>query len=131
MSNLIKIHRPTSRRDQWDADEHTLRSTIYEGIFPQSFISRPEKDYVRTGKEVAEFVFHILNAPEELLDEVELNIANDFRAPGNYSLSTGDIVEVDGEHFLCESIGWKKIEDPIYPLVHRHDYPQYNYVTKI
>lgn len=113
MSNTIKIHRPTNHRDQWDADEHTLRSTIYEGVFPQSF----KMDCVRIGEEVAEYVFHVLNAPEELLDEVELNIANDFRAPGNYSLSTGDIVEVDGEHFLCESIGWKKIEEPIYPLI--------------
>lgn len=110
MSNTIKIHRPTNHRDQWDADEHTLRSTIYEAIIPQI-----KKE--RFGSEVAELMFHVLNAPEELLDEVELNIANDFRAPGNYSLSTGDIVEVDGEHFLCESIGWKKIEDPIYPLI--------------
>ena len=113
MSNKIKIHRPTNRRDQWDADEHTLRSTIYETVIPQSF----KMDHVRIGEEVAEFVFHILNAPEEILSEVELNIANDFREPGNYSLSTGDVVEVDGEHFLCESIGWKKIEEPIYPLI--------------
>jgi len=113
MSNTIKIHRPTNHRDQWDADEHTLRSTIYEAVFPQSF----KMDHVRIGEEVAEYVFHVLNAPEELLNEVELDIVNKFRAMKHYSLSTGDIVEVDGEHFLCESIGWKKIEDPIYPLI--------------
>jgi hypothetical protein len=114
MSNSIKIHRPTNSRDQWDADEHTLREKIYEAVIPQSF----KMGYVRIGEEVAEYVFHILNAPEEMLDEEELKIANDFRAPGNYSLSTGDIVVVDGEYFLCESFGWKKLENPIYPLVH-------------
>ena len=124
MSNTIKIHRPTNRRDQWDADEHTFRSTIYEAVIPQ--IKKK-----RSGAEVAELMFHVLNAPEELLDEVELNIANDFRASDNYSLSTGDIVEVDGEHFLCESIGWKKIEEPIYPLVREPFIAKYNYVTKI
>ena len=102
MSNSIKIHRPTNRRDQWDADEHTLRSTIYEAVIPQI-----KKE--RVGAEVAELMFHILNAPEEMLSEEEINIANDFRAPGNYSLSTGDIVEVDGVRFLCESFGWKEV----------------------
>ena len=105
MSNSIKIYRPTNRRDQWDADENTPRSKIYETIIPQSF----KMNHERVGEEVAEFVFHILNAPEELLNESELNIANDFREPGNYSLSTGDVVEVDGVGFLCESIGWKQI----------------------
>jgi carotenoid cleavage dioxygenase-like enzyme len=105
MSNSIKIHRPTNRRDQWDADENTPRSKIYEALIPQSF----KMDHVRIGEEVAEFVFHVLNAPEEMLSEVELKIANDFRAPGNYSLSTGDVVEVDGVGFLCESFGWKEV----------------------
>ena len=113
MSNSIEIHRPSELRGAFDADEHTLRDKIYEAVIPQSF----KMDCVRIGEEVAEYVFHILNAPEELLSEVEIEIANDFRAPGNYSLSTGDIVVVDGEYFLCESFGWKKIENPIYPLV--------------
>lgn len=102
MSNKIKIHRPTNRRDQWDADENTSRSEIFECDLPTI-----KKE--RFAEEAAELMFHILNAPEEMLSEVELNIANDFREPGNYSLSTGDIVEVDGESFLCESFGWKQI----------------------
>ncbi len=105
MSNSIEIHRPTNRRDQWDADENTPRSKIYEAVIPQSFIM----DHKRIGEEVADFVFHILNAPQEMLNEAELKIATDFRDLGNYSLSTGDIVVVDGEHFLCESVGWNKI----------------------
>jgi len=111
MSNIVKIHRPTNRRDQWDADEHTLRSKIYEAVIPQI-----QKE--RGGEHVAELMFHILNAPKELLSEQELDIAYDFADYADmYSLSTGDVVEVDGEHFLCESFGWRKIENPIYPLV--------------
>ena len=113
MSNSIEIHRPSELRGAFDADEHALRDKIYKADFPQSF----KMDHVRIGEEVAEYVFHVLNAPEEMLSEVELKIANNFRAPGNYSLSTGDIVVVDGEYFLCESFGWKKLEDPIYPLI--------------
>ena len=111
--NTIEIHRPSELRGAFDADEHTLRDKIYEADFPQSFIG----DYKRIGEEVAEYVFHVLNAPDEILDEAELQIANDFRGKKHYSLSTGDIVVVDGEYFLCESFGWKKIENPIYPLI--------------
>ena len=52
-----------------------------------------------------------------VLDEAELEIATDFRGKRHYSLSTGDLVVVDGEYFLCESFGWKKLENPIYPLI--------------
>ena len=106
MSNLIKIHRPTELRGAFDADENTPRTKIYEAVIPQSKLNFPG---VRIGEKVAEYVFHILNAPEDMLSEEEINIANDFRAPGNYSLSTGDIVEVDGVGFLCESFGWKEV----------------------
>jgi hypothetical protein len=105
MSNSIKIHRPTNHRDQWDADENTPRTKVYEAVI--EYDSRNHKRSI--GEEVAEYMFHILNAPEDMLSEVEINIANDFRAPGNYSLSTGDIVEVDGVGFLCESFGWKEV----------------------
>ena len=104
MSNSIKIHRPTNHRDQWDADENTPRTKIYETV-----IEYDSPNHKRIGEEVAEYVFHILNAPEDMLSEEEINIANDFRAPGNYSLSTGDIVEVDSVGFLCESFGWKEV----------------------
>ena len=117
MNNTIEIHRPCETRAiAFDAGEHALREKIYEADFPQSF----RMNYVRIGEEVAEYVFHVLNAPEEILSEEELKIANDFRSKKHYSLSCGDIVVVDGEYFLCQSIGWKKLENPIYPLVHGH-----------
>ena len=102
MSNSIKIHRPINSRYAFEADEFATRNKIYEAVIPQI-----KKE--RVGEEVAELMFHILNAPEEMLSEEEIEIANDFRAPGNYSLSTGDIVEVDGVGFLCESFGWKEV----------------------
>ena len=114
MNNSIKIHRPINRRYAFEADEFATRTKIYEAVIPQSKLNFPG---VRIGEKVAEYVFHILNAPEEILSEVELKIANDFRAKKHYSLSTGDIVVVDGEYFLCQSFGWKKLENPIYPLV--------------
>ena len=102
MSNSIKIHRPINSRYAFEADEFATRTKIYEAVIPQI-----KKE--RVGEEVAELMFHILNAPEEMLSEEEIEIANDFRAPGNYSLSTGDIVEVDGVGFLCQSFGWKEV----------------------
>ena len=106
MSNSIKIHRPINKRYAFEADEFATRTKIYEAVIPQSKLNFPG---ARIGEKVAEYVFHILNAPEEILSEEEINIANDFRAPGNYSLSTGDIVEVDGVGFLCQSFGWKEV----------------------
>jgi hypothetical protein len=100
--NKIKIYRPHEFSGSFDANENTPRTKIFEIVLPQI-----KKE--RVGEEVAELMFHILNAPEEMLSEVEVNIAKDFRAPGNYSLSTGDVVEVDGVAFLCESFGWKEI----------------------
>jgi hypothetical protein len=100
--NNIKILRPLEFRGSFDADENVSRECIYEKVIPQI-----KKE--RHAEEVAELMFHILNAPEEILSEVELDIANEFRAAGHYSLSTGDIVEVDGSAFLCESFGWKEV----------------------
>ena len=57
-------------------------------------------------------MFHILNAPEELLEDWERSIAEEFRALDNYSLSVGDVVEVEGTQWLCESFGWKELEAP-------------------
>ena len=109
--NKIEIHRPYDSRGAFDADEHAGRELIFEVNLPQL------RDNEYFGAEVAEQIFHTLNAPEEMLTEVELNIAKDFRSKKHYSLSTGDIVVVDGEHFLCVSLGWKKLENPIYPLI--------------
>ena len=101
--NNIKIHRPLNHRFSFEADENTERKVVFEYELPTI-----KKE--RFGEQVAELVFHITNAPEEMLSEEELKVANAFRAKDNYSLSTGDVVEVDGDYFLCESFGWKQVE---------------------
>jgi hypothetical protein len=108
--NKIEIHRPINSRYAFEADEFVTR----RGIFEHN-LSKVNNE--QSGMEIAERVFHILNAPEDMLLEEEVEMAHYFRAQGNYSLSTGDIVKVDDEHFLCKSVGWKKIENPIYPLI--------------
>jgi hypothetical protein len=99
MANSIEIHRPS----EFHADENAPRTKIYEAVIPQL----RDKEYFGAG--IAEQMFHTLNAPEDMLNEVELEIANDFRAKKHYSLSTGDIVVVDGVGFLCQSVGWKEV----------------------
>jgi hypothetical protein len=103
--NNIKIHRPINSRYAFEADEFAARKTVFD----YDLTNETE----RSAEEIAELVFHMTNAPKEMLSEQELKFASAFRDKGNYSLSTGDIVEVDGEHFLCESIGWRKVDRAI------------------
>ena len=85
----------------------------------QWFVDREEKISYKsalTGKEAAEEVFHLTNAPEEMLDENQKNLLKklNFKGP---SLSVGDIVRVEPivrtslpEYYLCKSVGWEKFE---------------------
>ena len=102
--NKIRIHRPINQ-NFWPGLHICLESKV---VFEYDL---PTFNVVRSGEETAELVFHITNAPEELLSEEELKVANAFRAKDNYSLSTGDVVEVDGDYFLCEPAGWRQIDD--------------------
>jgi len=111
--NNIKVHRPIEHCFSFEVDENTERKVVFEYELPTI-----KKE--RFGEEAAELVFHITNAPEEMLSEEELEVAKAFRDKGNYSLSTGDIVEVDGEMFLCESFGWKKVDPSTDEVLHKH-----------
>lgn len=62
------------------------------------------------GQEAAEEAYHIFNAPEEMLEEWQKYIARGYKGQ---SLSVGDIVEVDGEEYLCCSFGWEKREEEL------------------
>jgi hypothetical protein len=62
------------------------------------------------GQEAAEEAFHIFNAPESMLEEWQQYIARGYSGP---SLSVGDIVEVNGEEYLCCSMGWKKRDETL------------------
>ena len=102
MNHNITIFRPTDRRSAFDGLPEGERAKIYETSYES------DRDDWASDR-VAERMFHILNAPEEMLKEDELVVANDFRAQEHYSLSTGDVVDVDGISFLCESFGWKEV----------------------
>lgn len=61
----------------------------------------------KTGVDAAEQLFHLTNAPHEVLNEVEIATLAGYRGP---SMSVGDIAQVDGVEYLCDSIGWIKRE---------------------
>jgi hypothetical protein len=62
-------------------------------------------------QDVAEECFHITNAPEEMLSESQMQLAETHKKA---SLSVGDIVQVTHpygtEFFMCLSSGWKRAE---------------------
>jgi hypothetical protein len=102
MSNAIKVYRPINRINRFDADSKADRELIFKHTIPTI-----KKE--RFSTEAAEFMFHITNAPDECLNDDMRAINTLFRVGGNYSISTGDVVEVDGTKFLCDSVGWIEI----------------------
>ena len=115
---MIRIIRPTSTRDQF-GDGAAYEGARWEVYKTSSYVG-PAK--LKEGKEGAEQMFHILNAPEEMLSNWEQALARDFRKDSNYSLSVGDVVEVDGEQFLCESFGWKELNEPCNEVEYNREY---------
>ena len=113
---MIRIIRPTNERDQF-GDGADYKGNRWE-VYKTSYFSKKFKP----GKEAAEQMFHICNAPEEILEDWERFIAEKFREPGNYSLSVGDVVEVDGTQWLCESFGWKELEAPCKEVEYDREY---------
>lgn len=115
---MIRIIRPTNSRNQfgYGAAYAGDRWEVY------SCTSYVGPDKLKEGKDVAEQMFHILNAPEEILSEWEQTLAKDFRKDGNYSLSVGDVVEVDGKQFLCKSFGWKELNEPCNEVEYNREY---------
>jgi len=115
---MIRVIRPTSSRAQF-GDGAAYKGSRWE-VFATSSNVGPVK--LKEGKEGAEQMFHIFNAPEEILSNWEQALAKDFRKDGNYSLSVGDVVEVDGEQFLCESFGWKELDVPCNEVEYNREY---------
>ena len=68
----------------------------------------------KEGEAAAEQAFHIFNAPDSMLKDYELNIAQEARSKafGVHSLSVGDVVQISGPDlgvtvdYLCASRGW-------------------------
>jgi len=59
-------------------------------------------EHDKSGEEAAEEAFDLTNNPERQ-DEREQKYGR------GQSLSSGDVVDVDGEKFLCMSFGWAKL----------------------
>lgn len=77
------------------------------------------------GEAAAEEMFHVTNAPIELLTEDQQNMLKllHFNGP---SLSVGDIVRVESylkkhstpsEYYLCKSFGWEKYGGDVIDLI--------------
>ena len=115
---MIRIIRPTSTRDQF-GDGAAYKGSRWE-VYSCTEDVLPAR--LKEGKEVAEQMFHIFNAPEEILSNWEQALAKDFRKDGNYSLSVGDVVEVDDVQFLCESFGWKELDAPCAEVEYNREY---------
>ena len=115
---MVRIIRPTSTRDQFGdgADYKGNRTEVFRCE------SNVGPIQLKEGEEGAEQMFHIFNAPEEMLSNWEQVLAKDFRKDGNYSLSVGDVVEVKGKQFLCESFGWKELEAPCKEVDYNSEY---------
>lgn len=58
-----------------------------------------------TGSEAAEEAFDLTNNPSRQAERVQ-------KYGRHRSVSVGDVVEVDGESFLCAGVGWKHMPSP-------------------
>lgn len=62
------------------------------------------------GIDACEEAFTIFNAPEDYLQEWQRYVQRGYNGP---SLSVGDVVEVNGEEYLCCSFGWERREEKL------------------
>ena len=71
--------------------------------FAYRYTSELPNDWNEEGlKPVAEEAFDIGNGADERSEA--------YYAPGNRSLSVGDVVRIGGIWFACESRGWKRVQ---------------------
>lgn len=110
----IKLYRPQERRFAFDADADSPRTEVFQMALANDQVAG------KTEEELAELFFHATNAPQEFVDQDEYVIQLTRRLWNNaaklhklYTPSTGDVVEVDGTPYLCESFGWKKLESVV------------------
>jgi hypothetical protein len=68
----------------------------------RGFLILPRMDTKQEGLNAAEEMFDLTNNPSRELERLQ-------RYGNGRSVSSGDIVEVDGVDYLCCSIGWKKL----------------------
>ena len=87
-------------------EQKNMRAFDANWDLPRKFVL--EYTSKEIGETAAEEAFKIFNAPEEMLDEDERCIAQQYNG---HSLSVGDVVEVDGLEYLCAGQGWRTRKD--------------------
>lgn len=60
-----------------------------------------------SGDFMAAYTYESDDTPEAVFERFNINHPADYR---NRSLCAGDIVEIDGKFFFCDSCGWKRVE---------------------
>ena len=100
---VITIHRPVNGRDQFTAQDLLPldRSAVFHTAFETEM----------SAASIPEFVFHATNAPEPILDVEHFRFLSFWRKLKLFALSVGDIVEVDGQAWLCERCGWTEVKN--------------------
>jgi hypothetical protein len=101
----IKLYRPTDTRQAFGATDEELdnltRHLVFEYDLPDGVVEQ---------EKAAEWVFTATNKPRDFMDmdSEEARFEEKFRADDGplYSVSVGDLVDVDGKPFLCKPYGW-------------------------
>lgn len=60
---------------------------------------------------ILEWLFAATNAPNELLDAEQAWIVGVFYNAHEYSISVGDVLQVNDCFYLCKNCGWEKLEN--------------------
>lgn len=107
--------------------------TIYKLLWENTLLEDREKWFVDRheafsykskfeGEEACEEVYHLTNAPEDLLEDYQKEIIKDFKGS---PLSVGDVVRVEtlvkglktADYYLCKSFGWEKFDGDVIQLL--------------
>jgi len=89
--NLVRVFQQTEPSFETNWDMSRKETLVYSTL--------------KEGEAAAEEAFHMLNAPLDLLSPYQRDIVRYHRS---HSLSVGDVVKVNEEEYLCDSIGWIK-----------------------
>lgn len=91
-----------------------MKISIYQAINPTFRVDSEKKQY-KIGDYKIVYQYETIAVEESIEDLLEniFMLFNRSEKPEEYkghSLSVGDIVELDNNLYICDSIGWNKIE---------------------
>lgn len=62
-------------------------------------------------RDILEWLFEATNAPVEVLHGDQPWVFEVFYKAKEYSISVGDVIQLDDRYYLCKGIGWEKIDN--------------------